>query len=44
MIKQDCYKVEYTGLQQYRYIMIATALSEQPCNKSDYINKVVTGC
>ena len=44
MVKQDCYKIEYTRLQQYCYIMIATALSEQPCNKSDYINKVVTGC
>ena len=23
---------------------IVTALLEQPCNKSDYINKVVTSC
>ena len=29
---------------QYCYIMTVSDLLEQPCNKSDNINKVVTSC
>ena len=43
MIQQECYKVDNTNLWQYCYVMIVTALLEQPCNKSGNINKVVTG-
>ena len=44
MIQQECYKVDDTRLQQYCYIMIVTALLEQPCNKSYNMNKLATGC
>ena len=37
-------KVDNTRLQQYCYIMTVSDLLEQPCNKSDNINKVVTSC
>ena len=33
MILQECYKVD--NARQYCYIMIVTALFEQPCKKSD---------
>ena len=44
IIRQDCHKVDNTRLQQCCYTMIVTALLQQPCNKSDNINKLVTGC
>ena len=34
----------YDHMAVLETIMIATALSEQPSNKSDNINKVVTSC
>ena len=44
MKEQECYKVDNTRLWQYCYIIIVTALLEQPFNNSDNINKVVTSC
>jgi hypothetical protein len=41
-IKQECYKVDDTRLLQYCYIMTVSDLLEQPCNKPDNINMVVT--
>ena len=36
--------VRLTSLQQYCYIMTASVLLEQPCQKSDKMNKFVTSC
>jgi hypothetical protein len=44
MIQQEFYKVDDTRLLQYCYIMTVSYLLEQPCNKLDNINKVVTTC
>ena len=43
--EQDRHKVDNTRLYQYDYIMTASVLWEQPCNKSDSRPiKLVTSC
>ena len=43
MIQQDVTRLTTQGCSNI-VIIIVTALLEQPCNKSDNINKLATGC
>ena len=44
MIQLECYKVDNTSCNNICYIMIVTTLLEQPSDKSNNINKLVTSC
>ena len=44
MYNKNVTRLTTQGCSKYCYIMIVTALLEQPCNKSDNMNKVVTSC